>query len=90
MQDQSQTGLLEFPCAFPVKVMGKDREILLGVLHDVLAKHAPETDMDSITSRFSRTGRYLSCTVTIHAHGQTQLDAIYQELTASEHVLMAL
>ena len=35
-------------------------------------------------------GKYLSITIVITAHSKQQLDAIYQELTDSELVIMAL
>jgi len=38
----------------------------------------------------SKTGKYTSITITITAHSKDQLDAIYLDLTACEHVTMAL
>ncbi len=43
-----------------------------------------------VTTNPSSAGNYLSVTVVIEATSQAQLDAIYQDLTDSPDVLMAL
>jgi putative lipoic acid-binding regulatory protein len=40
--------------------------------------------------RSSRGGKYVSVSVVIEAGGRAQLDAIYDDLTADEKVLMRL
>jgi len=57
---------------------------------DIVRRHAPDTDTSQVSSRASSAGRYVSITVTIRASSQEQLDAIYQDLSAHEHVIMAL
>ena len=81
---------IEFPCDFPIKVMGKDVEQMQGVLKEAVARHAPESPHDNISQRESKTGKYIALTITIHATSKAQLDKIYQELTDSEHITMAL
>jgi putative lipoic acid-binding regulatory protein len=82
--------LLEFPCAFPIKVMGPDPEAIRKVLDDVLREHAPDTAEKSISLRKSSKGRFVSITATVQAHSKTQLDSIYQALSSSEHILVVL
>lgn len=80
---------LQFPCIFPLKVMGKATNNFEAFVVAVVAKHAPNSAR-SVLTRPSRGGKYLSVTVTFVAESKTQLDAIYAELNARQGVLMAL
>ena len=82
--------LLEFPCSFPIKVMGPDPKAIRKVLDQVLHEHAPDTGEENITLRTSSKGQFVSITVTIEAHSKTQLDTIYRALSSSEHILVTL
>ncbi len=88
-RDEPDT-LLEFPCDFPIKVMGRGDSDLPNRVHELVRRHAPDTPQSAITTRPSRKGNYLAVTVTIRATSKDQLDAIYRELTAQEWVLWAL
>jgi putative lipoic acid-binding regulatory protein len=88
--DQPQDSAIDFPCEFPIKAMGQAGEQLELAVMDIVRRHAPELREDAIKTRPSANGNYLSVTVTITAQSREQLDAIYMELTACEHVLMAL
>lgn len=82
--------LFEFPCQFPIKVMGKvDVEFDLLVL-DIIRRHVDKIEPAAMVSRPSKAGNYLAVTVTIEATSKQQLDAIYRDLSAHPHVLMAL
>jgi putative lipoic acid-binding regulatory protein len=85
-----EDSAIEFPCQFPIKAMGQAGEQLELAVVDIVRRHAPDLQQDAIQSRPSANGNYLSITVTITAQSRAQLDAIYMELTACEHVLMAL
>ncbi|HEB58277.1 MAG TPA: DUF493 domain-containing protein [Gammaproteobacteria bacterium] len=81
---------LEFPCDFAIKVMGRQSEEFEQHVHDVLRRHFAAADILDTRRRNSRGANYLSLTVTVRAGSRAQLDEAYRELTASEHVLMAL
>ena len=87
---EEQASGIEFPCEFPIKAMGTDRAQVEKTLLDAVERHAPESPRDNISRRDSRTGKYIAITITITATSKTQLDNFYQELTASEHITMAL
>lgn len=90
MNDQNKDTLLEFPCDFPIKVMGKNHtEFELEVL-SIVNRHVETLKEGAVKTRPSKNGNYISITVTIEAHSKDQLDNIYQELTAHEMVMMAL
>jgi putative lipoic acid-binding regulatory protein len=86
----SEDTLLEFPCQFPIKAMGKaDLELDLLVI-EIVRRHAPAIKEDAVTTRPSKDGNYIAVTVTIEASSKQQLNAIYQDLHDHPHVLMVL
>ena len=82
--------LLEFPCDFPLKVMGKADDTLAQVVLDIVTKHAPDFDGATMEMRASSGGNYLSLTCTVVATSKPQLDALYMELTSHPMVKVAL
>jgi putative lipoic acid-binding regulatory protein len=80
---------LQFPCTFPIKVMGPNREAFPSAVLTIFHRHmAP--DQVSYSRRLSSGDKYLSLTVTFTAQSREQLDALYRELHAHELVLMTL
>jgi putative lipoic acid-binding regulatory protein len=82
--------LLEFPCHFPIKVMGAAREGFAQVISEVVLKHAPDFDAARMEMRPSKAGNYLSLTCTIRATSQAQLDALYRALSSHPMVKVVL
>ena len=81
---------IQFPCTFPIKIMGKATPEFELTAVSIVRKHAPDLAEGAVTTRASKQANYLAITVTINAQSQAQLDAIYCELTACGEVLMAL
>ena len=81
---------LKFPCRFPVKAMGKTGPALEKAVLDIFRRHVSDLTENAVTFSVSKNGNYTSITVTITARSKQQLDNIYMELTACEHVLYAL
>lgn len=86
----SEETLLEFPCEFPIKIMGRESEDFHSLARELVEKHAGPLADEAVVSSLSRKGNFVSVTVTINAQSQQQLDDIYRELTAHDEVLMAL
>jgi hypothetical protein len=82
--------LLEFPCEFPVKAMGLACDELEIAVIEIINRHVDDLAEDALKMRPSRTGKYTAITITITAQSKQQLDAIYMDLTACEHVSIAL
>lgn len=82
--------LLEFPCSFPIKVMGKSADDFQQLVVDIVTEHAELDDDAKVTANQSSEGRFTSITVVVNATSKAQLDAIYYALTDHERVLMAL
>ena len=85
-----QDTLLEFPCAFPLKIMGQTNDALAQTVLDVVLRHAPDFDGATMEMRASSGGRYVSLTCTINATSKPQLDALYRELSSHPLVKVVL
>lgn len=86
----AQVSLLEFPCRFPIKIMGRTRDGFAQAILEIVRRHAPEFDGATLEMRSSSAGNYLSLTATIEARSREQLDALYVELVAHPMVAMVL
>ena len=92
-QKQDGTGMLgeiEYPLDFPIKVMGRREPGFVRNVIDIVRKHAPEFDENTIELRQSKKNTYLSVTCMIVAVSRAQLDALYQELGDHPAVAMVL
>jgi putative lipoic acid-binding regulatory protein len=90
MTNETTPSLLEFPCRFPIKAMGRLNDDFESVITTIVGRHASLWSQEPIRSTPSGAGNFVSITAVIEAQSQDQLDAIYQELTECEQVLMAL
>ncbi|HEX7329091.1 MAG TPA: DUF493 domain-containing protein [Casimicrobiaceae bacterium] len=86
----AQVSLLEFPCSFPIKIMGRTRDGFAQAVLEIVQRHAPDFDAATLEMRSSSAGNYLSLTATIEATSREQLDALYIELVAHPMVAMVL
>jgi putative lipoic acid-binding regulatory protein len=82
--------LLRFPCAFPIKIMGRNEPRLREQVIEVICAHAPDFDPAMLQARNSRHANYVGLTATIEAQSRDQLDAIYRALCAHPLVEMVL
>ena len=82
--------LLEFPCQFPVKAMGLTCDALEIAVIEIINRHVDDLGEGALSMRPSKNGKYTAITITITAQSKQQLDAIYMDLTACEHVSIAL
>ena len=80
----------EFPCDFQIKAMGLDDGRFHEVVLEIIGRHCAKIRHDSLSTRVSRGGKYIAVSVVIEASGRAQLDAIYDDLTSHEKVLMRL
>lgn len=89
MNENGETWL-EFPCDFPVKVMGRNSDTFVASVIAIVQRHAPDFCAENATVRASAGGNYLAVTCVLRATGKAQLDALYRELTAHPEVRIAL
>jgi putative lipoic acid-binding regulatory protein len=85
-----QETLLEFPCDFPLKIMGETREGLAEAIVEIVRQHVPDFDAAKVEMRASSGGKYISLTCTVTATSKPQLDDLYRALTAHPWVKVVL
>lgn len=75
-------SLIEYPCTFPIKVVGMNEAGFVEALRDIACQFDPHFDTQCIALRESSGGKYTGATLTITATSREQLDALYQALSA--------
>ena len=82
--------LLEFPCAFPIKIMGLTHDALAQTVLDVVLRHAPDFDGATMTMRASSSADQLVNGRCGSTTSKPQLDALYRELSGHPMVKVVL
>lgn len=82
--------VIEFPCEYPIKILGKAHGLFRETVLAVVARHDPEFSLDRVQEKSSARGNYASLTVWITATGETQLGALFEDLKATGLVTMVL
>ena len=85
-----QETLLEFPCRFPIKAMGRDESEFEAHVLQIISAHVVDIAPEDVVTRSSSAGKFLAVTVTIDAKNQEHLDRVYRNLTSSERILYVL
>ena len=87
----SEAGsLIEYPCDFPLKILGHTQAGFAQAILDIVKRHAPDFDAATLELRASKRRKYLSVTCVIRATSREQLDGLYQELCDHPMVVMVL
>lgn len=86
----SEESVIEFPCRFPIKMMGRDTPEFRVTARLLVENHVGPLDEESIQINLSGKGNFVAITVTVTATSQQQLDDIYRDVSGHEDVLMAL
>jgi uncharacterized protein len=85
-----QETLIEFPCDFPIKIMGETRDEFTQTIVELIQGHVSEFDASKIEMRASTGGKYISITCFVYVTSKPQLDDIYRALTAHPFVKVVL
>jgi putative lipoic acid-binding regulatory protein len=86
----SEESVIEFPCEFPIKMMGRDTPEFRATARLLIENHVGPIADAAIQTNLSGKGNFVSVTVTITATSQQQLDDIYRDVSGHDDVLMAL
>jgi putative lipoic acid-binding regulatory protein len=86
----AEASLIEYPCDFPIKILGHTRAGFAQAILEVVRRHAPDFDGATMEMKSSKHGKYLSVTCTIRAASREQLDGLYRELCDHPLVTMVL
>ncbi|MFN3581340.1 MAG: YbeD family protein [Pseudomonas sp.] len=90
MSDTPDAPRIEFPCTYPIKVIGTAGEGFTELVIEIAERHAPGLDTTRVEVMDSKNGRFLSVRVEITATGPDQLQALHAELKATGRVHMVL
>lgn len=86
----SQETLIEFPCDFPIKVMGETHADFANEMIKTIQALNPGFNAAQTEMRGSSGGKYISLTCTVHVTSKPQLDDIYRALTRHSMVKVVL
>jgi len=90
MQEEDRKSLIEYPSAFPIKVMGMHAEGFEDAMLALALQFDPGFDITTVERRPSKAGNYLGLTLTIMATSRQQLDDLYRALSANTMVKVVL
>ena len=91
MQDiPPEQSLIQYPSAFPIKVMGENAEGFVHAVTEIARRFDPEFDAATVELRPSSGARYLGVTVTVTATSREQLDELYRTLSTHPMVKVVL
>lgn len=82
--------LIEFPCDYPVKVIGDAVPELESRVLALVQQHDPHFRPETLSRQPSRNGRFLSLRVILKATSESQLKALFADLKATGLVHMVL
>jgi uncharacterized protein len=85
-----EQSLIEYPSAFPIKVMGTHVEGFSEAVVSIARQFDPAFDASTIESRPSKGGKYLGLTITVTATSREQLDELYRTLSTHPMVKVVL
>ena len=83
-------SLIDYPCDFPIKVMGLDNDGFVPAITAIAQEFDPAFDVASIEQRSSSGGRYRGLTLTVRVTSREQLDALYRRLSSHPMVKVVL
>jgi len=90
MAELPRETLIEFPCDFPIKIMGARVDGFAQAVVEVVVEHDPGFDAATVQMRPSSKGNYLALTCTVRAVSQVQLDALYRALSSHPMIKVVL
>lgn len=88
--ENPQETLIEFPCDFPIKVMGETHAEFSKEMIKAIQSVITNFDASQIEMRGSSGGKYISLTCTVYVTSKLQLDDVYRTLTAHPMVKFVL
>ena len=81
---------IEFPCDYPVKIVGENHESFSVTVIELVRRHAPEITDEHVKVRESSAGKYCAVTITIRATGEDQLRELHETLKTHPMVHLVL
>ena len=86
---EDQAVKIEFPCDYPIRIVGFSAPDYKDFVVRVVTNHAPDF-AGQVKMKTSSNGKYMSATVVIRATGEPQLKALFEEFKTSGRIQMVL
>jgi putative lipoic acid-binding regulatory protein len=86
----TEDSLIEYPSAFPIKVMGLNVDGFVNAMVSVARQFDPAFETTAVELRASKGSRYLGVTLTVTATSREQLDGLYRTLASHPMVKVVL
>lgn len=81
---------LEFPCNYPIKIVGEASEGFELEMVALIREHAPDLGEGAVSVRTSRGGKYVAISIALVAQSREQVEAITAALRTHPKVLMSI
>ena len=85
-----EPSLIEYPCRFPIKVMGANVDGYVQAMAGIARFFDPDFDASTIEQRPSKAGNYLGLTLSVYVTSREQLDEVYRTLTTHPMVKVVM
>ena len=79
---------IEFPCIYPLKIVGDAAEDFQDRILDILKQHDPSMSLDKIREKKSRKGNYQSFTALFQAQSAEHVSRVYEDLMRYKNIRM--
>ena len=89
-QNTSPETLIEFPCHFPIKVMGEVHDAFTSTVIEIIKQKNEKFDPSTIEMKGSSEGRYISLTCFVYVTSKPELDDIYRSLSSHPMIKVVL
>ena len=89
-QNTSPETLIEFPCHFPIKVMGEVHDEFTSTVIEIIKQKNGKFDPSTIEMKGSSEGRYISLTCFVYVTSKPELDDIYRTLSSHPMIKVVL
>ncbi len=90
MMNQPEPPKIEFPCDYPIKVIGKASPGFKQFVIETISIHAPGLDLERVDINMSKNDKFVSVRLWIIATGKDQLENLFEDLKASGRVTMVI
>lgn len=88
--DIQNEELWQFPMHYPVKIMGEARHPMCTIVTEILQRHAPDFDPDTLSEKPSSGGKYVSLTATVYVTCKEQINGMYADFAECAEIRMVL
>jgi putative lipoic acid-binding regulatory protein len=86
----AQESLIEYPCTFPIKVMGLQSEGFTQAMTEIVQRFDPGWQSGGLEERSSSNGKYLGLTFHVYVNNREELDGLYLAFTSHPMVKVVL